>query len=293
MLEVINPFMNFVDKDGKPLQDGAIYIGVAGFSPLDQSQTVYWDSGANIPAAQPIKTLNGYPTRDGTPANLYVAANAYSIAVYNKRGALVFAKSNVSFTGALATTSTDGLMSAADKVKLDAALTSATGFAALGLGTAATGDASQLVPIGMVFFSALNFVPVGYLACNGAAVSRSAYANLFAAIGTTYGVGDGITTFNVPDLRGEFIRGFDAGRGVDSGRVFASAQGHQFQDHYHAGPSSDQFVTSNAGAGAGGPLAGGGSFKYNLTATSGNAAFGNYGSETRPRNVALLAIIKT
>lgn len=67
-------------------------------------------------------------------------------------------------------------------------------------------------------------VPSTYLICNGAAVSRTTYAALFAKIGTTYGAGNGTTTFNLPDLRGEFVRGWDNGRGVDTGRVLGSAQ---------------------------------------------------------------------
>lgn len=83
-----------------------------------------------------------------------------------------------------------------------------------------------IVPVqaGEVAFFAMAAAPVGYLKANGAAVSRSVYATLFAAIGTTFGVGDGSTTFNLPDLRGEFLRGFDDGRGIDSGRVFGSSQ---------------------------------------------------------------------
>ena len=80
------------------------------------------------------------------------------------------------------------------------------------------------VPPGMVNAFAGSTAPAGYLLCNGAAVSRTTYANLFAVIGTTYGAGNGTTTFNLPDLRGEFIRGFDAGRGVDNGRTLGSWQ---------------------------------------------------------------------
>ena len=64
--------------------------------------------------------------------------------------------------------------------------------------------------------------PSGYLKCNGAAVSRTTYADLFAEIGTAFGAGDGSSTFNVPDFRGEFVRGWDDSRGVDSGRNFAT-----------------------------------------------------------------------
>jgi len=97
-------------------------------------------------------------------------------------------------------------------------------------------DASDLlgmVPSGAVLYFSGRTAPAGWLKANGAAVSRTAYAALFAAIGTTYGAGDGRTTFNLPDLRGEFIRGWDDGRGVDAGRVFGSAQAHALQSHQH------------------------------------------------------------
>ena len=58
----------------------------------------------------------------------------------------------------------------------------------------------KTVPVGSVHAIAANVVPTGYLPCNGQAVSRTTYANLFARIGTTHGVGDGSTTFNVPNL---------------------------------------------------------------------------------------------
>ena len=64
-----------------------------------------------------------------------------------------------------------------------------------------------LVPTGTVAYIAASSAPGGWLKCNGAAVSRTTYAALFAAIGTTFGAGDGSTTFKLPDLRGEFVRG--------------------------------------------------------------------------------------
>jgi hypothetical protein len=66
-------------------------------------------------------------------------------------------------------------------------------------------------PTGSVIWYAANAAPTGYLEADGAAVSRTTYAALFTAIGTTFGAGDGSTTFNLPDLRGEFIRGWDDG----------------------------------------------------------------------------------
>ena len=81
-----------------------------------------------------------------------------------------------------------------------------------------------LIPTGMIAPFAMSTAPTGWLECDGSAVSRTTYADLFTALSTTHGVGDGSTTFNIPDLRGEFIRGWDNGKGTDSGRTFASSQ---------------------------------------------------------------------
>jgi phage-related tail fiber protein len=145
-------------------------------------------------------------------------------------------------------------------------------------GTLATGS---LLPAGSVIWYAANTPPTGYLKANGDAVSRTTYATLFAAIGTTFGVGDGSTTFNLPDLRGEFIRGWDDGRGVDSGRAFGSSQGQAIQSHTHTQTGST--LGPAGGSFAFGP--GSGASAVQATASTG-------GTETRPRNVALLACIK-
>ncbi len=79
-------------------------------------------------------------------------------------------------------------------------------------------------PAGMVNYFANVTAPNGYLECNGQAVNRTQYAELFTAIGVVYGAGDGTTTFNLPELRGEFVRGWDNGRGVDAGRAIGTWQ---------------------------------------------------------------------
>ena len=63
------------------------------------------------------------------------------------------------------------------------------------------------MPAGVIIPFAGSSIPAGYLLCNGAVVSRTTYANLFKVIGTTYGAGDGSTTFNLPDLRDRFLEG--------------------------------------------------------------------------------------
>lgn len=70
-------------------------------------------------------------------------------------------------------------------------------------------------PVGTIIAFPIETVPNGYLECNGQAVSRTTYANLFSVIGTRYGNGDGTTTFNLPDYRGQFLRGYDNGAGID------------------------------------------------------------------------------
>jgi hypothetical protein len=89
MIEVRTPVNQFFDTDGSPLDAGYIYIGTTGANPETNPQTVYWDKAGTIPAAQPLRTLNGYPSRDGAVSKFYTATKNYSITVKDKRGILV------------------------------------------------------------------------------------------------------------------------------------------------------------------------------------------------------------
>jgi microcystin-dependent protein len=91
-------------------------------------------------------------------------------------------------------------------------------------------------------------IPRGWLHCNGAAVSRALYPNLFSLLGTTYGAGDTTTTFNVPDLRGEFLRGQDDGRGVDPSRSLGSSQADDNKSHSHGASSGGAGGHSHSGS---------------------------------------------
>jgi len=84
--------------------------------------------------------------------------------------------------------------------------------------------------VGNVITWLLDSPPDKYIELNGATLSRTAYSELFAVIGTKYGAGDGVTTFKVPDFRGVFLRGWDNGRGVDSGRSLGSYQSDAIRD---------------------------------------------------------------
>ena len=149
-------------------------------------------------------------------------------------------------------------------------------------GSALTGI--EGVPAGVVIYQAANTAPTGFIKANGASLSTTTYANLFAAIGYTFG-GSG-SSFNVPDLRGEFIRGWDDGRGVDSGRSFGSFQSDAFKSHTHriyGGKANNWFnVYSRSGNW--------GNERYFTSNQTNSLSTG--GADTRPRNRALLACIK-
>nr|DAK17279.1 MAG TPA: tail collar fiber protein [Caudoviricetes sp.] len=136
------------------------------------------------------------------------------------------------------------------------------------------------VPTGAIAYFAHTTVPYGWLKANGAAVSRTVYANLFALIGTNYGAGDGRTTFNLPDLRGEFIRSWDDGRTVDNGRVIGSWQADEFRSHSHGIGVKRMSDTDR------------GSSSSTVSVDTVGQTDPAGGIETRPRNIALLACIK-
>lgn len=159
---------------------------------------------------------------------------------------------------------------------------------------ATLGVAGNMVLPGTVIFYAASAAPAGYLKANGALVSRTTYAALFSAIGTAHGAGDGTTTFNLPDLRGEFIRGWDDARGLDSGRTFGSVQTDAFQAHWHQMTSTWTGGSGGSGDGTGANGAAGETIR-NDRAREPIASWGGtprQAAETRPRNIALLACIK-
>jgi microcystin-dependent protein len=149
------------------------------------------------------------------------------------------------------------------------------------VGTGTTTLASFLTPPGAVMTFATASAPTGWLAADGAAVSRTTYSALFDAIGTTYGSGDLTTTFNLPDLRGEFVRGLDSSRGVDAGRVIGSFQADELKSHTHTFRGYGASLANGANTASG-------TNTQNYTIST-NATGG---TETRPRNIALLYCIK-
>jgi len=184
------------------------------------------------------------------------------------------------------------------------------------------------VPTGAVFCMAVATVPPGYLECNGDPVSRSTYAALFAEIGTQYNTGGETSSeFRLPDLRGEFIRGFDNGRDVDvdsngNSRGIATSQSDQNKQHSHSASSSSSVSPSSHGHtstkldnnrvyghkqtgastdGQTSPYGSPGNIPgFNITnlvndttiSVSTSTTIGDEGGENRPRNISMMYIIK-
>lgn len=156
-----------------------------------------------------------------------------------------------------------------------------------------------IVPVGFTAYSTLSTQPVGrWIKGNGSALSRTAYADLFAAASASsnyvsqalkdadpetyagyYGDGDGSTTFTLPDLRAEFIRGWDDGRGIDAGRAFGSWQDSDNKAHNHT-----EYGTKQEDLVGVGPLS-------VLRFSTGSTGMSG-GNESRPRNVAYTAWIR-
>jgi hypothetical protein len=87
---IVSPFPFFTDTTGAPLEGGYIFIGQSNLNPETAPVNVFWDAALTIPAAQPVRTVGGYPSRQGTPSRFYSATDTYSITVRNKNRALVF-----------------------------------------------------------------------------------------------------------------------------------------------------------------------------------------------------------
>jgi microcystin-dependent protein len=143
-------------------------------------------------------------------------------------------------------------------------------------------------------------VPVGYLSCNGAAVSRSTYSALFSAISTAWGAGNGTTTFNVPDLRNDFLRG------ASSTLTVGTKQSDDLKGHTHTGTTTNSGAHSHPIRGSVGDasnnewvkLSGSSNTDDVNTASSGAHSHpfttnSTGGTETRPRNGVVLFVIKT
>ena len=158
------------------------------------------------------------------------------------------------------------------------------------------------VPSGMIMPFGGSSAPTGFLSCDGSAISRLTYSTLFTAIATTWGVGNGSSTFNVPDLRAMFLRGTgthgtaNMAKGTDfSAPAVGTIEDDQMQDHKHQTIMSPGTSYQTYSSYAIGNNAYGTTYNFNTTAPQAINSQGTprTGDETRPVNAAVLYLIKT
>ncbi len=159
-----------------------------------------------------------------------------------------------------------------------------------------TSGSASVIPGTIISFAGATS-PIGYLTCDGSPISRSTYASLFAAIGTTWGSGNGTTTFNVPNLIGYFLRGSGtSARDPDSPRAVGSPQTESFASHTHTDSGHthtyDKPNTSSQATGGSGSNYFNGGFASTASGTGVANIQATGGTETRPDNVAVLYCIK-
>lgn len=155
---------------------------------------------------------------------------------------------------------------------------------------------NRLLPVGSVLPYVGETAPIGFLVCNGASISRTTYAELYAVCGTNFGTVNG-SSFNIPDFRGAFLRGWDNGAGVDpdaasrtatsfggaTGDSIGTEQADAFEAHTHTVNVEDGINGAEAGA-TPDPSGSTTPATFNSGSTGGN--------ETRPFNIAVNYIIK-
>jgi microcystin-dependent protein len=139
------------------------------------------------------------------------------------------------------------------------------------------------VPVGAVLAFPTGIVAPGYLELDGSVQSIATYPDLAAFLGTTYNKGnEGSGNFRLPESRGEFLRGWDHGRGADVGRAVGSYQTDELKSHIHQISAPTSIAASGGSTGI--ILAAGGTLNWSTTNTG--------GVETRPRNIAVMWCIK-
>lgn len=280
----------FFDDDGAPAASFKLYAFESGTT---TPKTTYQDQAEGATNTHPI-VLDA-----SGRCNLWLDDGAYTFRLDTAADDPVWTRDDVSglaeaevgsylplaggtLTGDLILTgnATTGL-EAVPKQQLDSAI--ATAVASL------TTNITAAVPIGTIALWLTTTAPSGWLHLNGQAVSRSTYSALFALWGTTFGSGDGSTTFNVPETRGEFPRFWDASRGVDAGRAIGTAQEQAIEAHVHDGVLQESAagqarITLNRDLDE--------DSTYAVGDNRGSETDSTGGAETRPRNFSFMAIVK-
>jgi len=245
----------FVVSSGKSFQPGMYLIIADTAAPSTNSMHGQITSYSGTSLVVNVLSITGSGTK-----------SAWRISQSSPGGAALGANNDITSLGALATIPTV-------------------------IATAIAADAARRV--GTVFHVPSTAVPSGALKLNGALLSRTTYAALWTYaqasgnivadgswVAGQFSTGDGSTTFRIPDARGEFVRGWDDGRGIDSGRGIGTHQTDALQQHDHA---TSVFTTGGSTVATAGA-------SYALS-TAGAVTGARTATETRPRNIALLACI--
>jgi len=196
---ISSPFEMFTDTSGVPLEDGFIYVGTAGLNPETNPVAVFWDDGLTLAAAQPVRTLNGFPSRGGTASRLYCGTD-YSLTVKDKNSVIVFSTltNPVSSPASLNNTPVGNVTpSTGDFTTLtySTSLTGTTG-ASLGWLTLTGGSAAQA--INGIYRPAVNQFAVATNSVERLAVSSAGtWSYKMTAGGNSIDLTNGTTTFQM------------------------------------------------------------------------------------------------
>lgn len=315
----------FFDSNGDPLSGGKLYTYEAGTT---TPQASYTDSSLGTANANPvILDANGEADvwLDPSLSYKFTLTDSNDVEQFTTDNVIGLLTNNSVITasiqdGAVSTAKIADDAITADKLRDDvstdvnrAVTTNHLRNESVTLAKLAPPVQQSLCPTGTVLSYVSATAPTGWLNCDGTAVSRTIYANLYAIIGDSFGEGDGSTTFHLPDLRGQFLRGHDGGAGVDpdaasrtalntggnTGDNIGSKQDDEFDSHNHGGGVHNHTYRISTAINAGSPSRGyergnavsGAPFPE--TDNSGTIINTQGGNETRSKNVAVNFIIKT
>jgi microcystin-dependent protein len=316
---------HFVDptKD-QSLAGAQIYVGDPDTDPTvegnQKTVSSLQEDGSEVELSQPILTgAGGIPINDGEYVTLTVDGD-YSIAILDANDVQLYYVPSSYQLDAIATAFGRSVVGAADAaalwVILDCVAPSSGATLAEVDGSPSTDEYAQWTangitgislaqlktnlgitvfsPTGCIMMWPLDTPPTGWLECDGSAISRNDYSDLWGVLSTDYGAGDGSTTFNLPDLRGQFIRGFDNSAGTDPDAATRTDRGDGTVGDNPGTKQADQLeahdhdFTVFSSTGGIGPNAQG-----NVTQGTKTTEEAGAGTETRPTNVSLMFIIKT
>ncbi len=277
------------------LRNEVARVSVSGSSPMaGQLQIQAIDESTNVYACREL----GLITDQGTLFAVYAQAGVLiekssaaalvitaDLAISSEDAASI-TFGNTNFLQPSATTQRAGIVQLDDSYTSTSQTKAPTANALSSLYDWVVSAITTATPPGAVAAFATPNAPSGWLECSGQAVSRSQYAALFVVIGTRFGHGNGSTTFDLPDLRGEFIRGWDNERGIDVGRTLGSHQTDELKSHSHTVPEGSVGNANNGSQ----IYASGDDFTSDVGSWSSTGKSG--GAETRPRNIALFYCIK-